>query len=309
MNTRYAFLFPGQGSQYVGMGKDLSHNYSEAADIFALADEILGFSLTSIMFQGPEKLLMETIHSQLAIYLHSMAVVSILSSRSSIVPTVVSGLSLGEYTALTASNRISLLDGLTLIRKRGELMNEACKQSPGAMAAILGLPAEVVEQHIAGLGEGIWIANYNAPSQLVIAGTVEKVSEAIELFQTLGAKKAIWLKVFGAFHTPFMQTAQDGLAPYIYTLPIKDSGVPLISHVVAKSLISVEEIRTCLARQITSPTLWYQSCYFMESMVDRFLELGPGKVLTGLNRSIGLTKPTQSLSTTEIIENFLEEVC
>ncbi|WP_100934748.1 ACP S-malonyltransferase [Candidatus Chlamydia corallus] len=307
MKKHYAFLFPGQGSQYVGMGQDLYVQYPEVADLFDFANERLGFSLTSIMFEGPENLLMETVHSQLAIYLHSIAVMKVLSQRSSIQPSLVSGLSLGEYTALVACDRISMNDGLELVRKRGLLMNEACKQSPGAMAALLGLPSEVIEENIKSLGQGIWIANYNSPKQLVVAGIEEKVDEAIDLFRDLGCKKAVRLNVFGAFHTPLMQTAQDGLAPDIYGLAMKDSPLPLVSHVVGKSLVINEEIRECLARQITSPTLWYQSCYHIEPEVDEFLELGPGKVLSGLNRSMGICKPISSLGTVAQIEKFLTE--
>ncbi|SPN73441.1 Malonyl CoA-acyl carrier protein transacylase,(acyl-carrier-protein) S-malonyltransferase,malonyl CoA-acyl carrier protein transacylase,Acyl transferase domain [Chlamydia serpentis] len=308
MKKRYGFLFPGQGSQYVGMGQDLYEQYPEVADLFDFANESLGFSITSIMFKGPEDLLMETVHSQLAIYLHSMAVIKILSQRSSIEPSLVAGLSLGEYTALAASNRISIIDGLRLVRKRGQLMNEACKQSPGAMAALLGLPSEVIEENIKSLGEGIWIANYNTPNQLVVAGVEEKVDETVQLFRNLGCKKAVRLKVFGAFHTPLMQTAQDGLAPDIYALSIKDLDLPLVSHVVARSLVDAEEIRSCLTRQTTSPTLWYQSCYHMEPEVDEFLELGPGRVLSGLNRSMGISKRISSLGTVENIEKFVSEV-
>ncbi|AEB41783.1 ACP S-malonyltransferase [Chlamydia pecorum] len=304
--TRYAFLFPGQGSQYVGMGEDLAEFYPIVSDLFSTADHALGFSLSSLMFNGPEDVLMETVHSQLAIFLHSLAVVKILESRIS--PSIVSGLSLGEYTALVASHRVSLEDGLSLIKKRGELMNEACTRSPGAMAALLGLTADAVKEGIASLGEGIAIANYNAPKQIVIAGVPEKIDEAITVFQALGVKKVVKLKVQGAFHTKLMQSAQDGLAPHIYNLVIQESKIPLMSHVDARFLIESEEIRESLARQTASPTLWYQSCYQIEPEVDVFLEVGPGKVLTGLNRSIGISKPTYSLGTVESIEKFLEGI-
>ncbi|SYX08968.1 Malonyl CoA-acyl carrier protein transacylase,(acyl-carrier-protein) S-malonyltransferase,malonyl CoA-acyl carrier protein transacylase,Acyl transferase domain [Chlamydia poikilotherma] len=308
MTRKIGFLFPGQGSQYVGMGKDLVEHYPEAAEIFALADETLGFSLSSIMFDGPEEKLLETAYSQLSIYLHSLAIVKILASRTSIIPTVVSGLSLGEYSALVASGRISLIDGFNVISKRAQFMNQACKQSPGAMAAILGLTADIVEQNLESLGEGIWIANYNAPKQLVIAGLREKIEEAITLFTDLGAKRAIFLKVSGAFHTPLMQTAEDELAPYLYNLDMNSSEVPFVSNVVANFLTNNDEIRQCLVKQMTSPTLWYQSCSKIDLEVDEFLEIGPGKVLAGLNRSIGLNKPIKSLGTVESINNFLAEL-
>ncbi|WP_201456886.1 ACP S-malonyltransferase [Chlamydia sp. 17-3921] len=306
--TRYVFLFPGQGSQYVGMGKDLVEHYPEISDLFSTADQILGFSLSSIMFEGPEEILMETVHSQLSIYLHSLAIVKILALRSSIFPTIVSGLSLGEYTALAASNRISLKDGLNLVKKRGELMNEACKQSSGAMVALLGLSVEAVEEGIKSLGENVYIANYNAPKQIVVAGASEKIEEVVSVFQVLGARKAVKLKVQGAFHTPLMQSAQDGLAPYIYNLEIKDSLIPLMSHVDAEFLIDSEAIRETLSRQTASPTLWFQSCLQLEKEADQFLEVGPGRVLAGLNRSMGITKPTHSLGSVESLENFFAEL-
>ncbi|AZU10625.1 ACP S-malonyltransferase [Chlamydia psittaci] len=305
MTKKIGFLFPGQGSQYVGMGKDLVENYPEAAKVFALADETLGFFLSSIMFNGPEEKLLETAYSQLAIYLHSLAVVEILSSRTSITPAAVTGLSLGEYTALVASGRISSVDGFNIISKRAQFMNQACQQSPGAMAAVLGLTADVIEQNLESLGEGIWVANYNAPKQIVIAGLREKIEEAVKLFTDLGAKRAILLKVFGAFHTPLMQSAEDELAPYLYDLNMNSSEIPFVSNVTANFLRNNDEILQCLVKQMTSPTLWYQSCSKIDLEVDEFLELGPGKVLAGLNRSIGLNKPIKSLGTVESINNFL----
>ncbi|AAF39351.1 [acyl-carrier-protein] S-malonyltransferase [Chlamydia muridarum str. Nigg] len=301
---RIGLLFPGQGSQFVGMGKDLYQQYPEVTQLFAQADEFLGFSLSSIMFEGPEETLLKTTNSQLAIYLHSLAVLEILSARCSFNPVLVSGLSLGEYTALTASKRISLEDGLRVVQKRAELMNAACEQSLGAMAAVLGLTADIVLPALESLGSGIWVANYNAPKQIVIAGVRDKVEEAAVVLRELGAKKVVMLKVSGAFHTPLMQSAQDELAPYLYQLAIRDSSIAFASNVVGELVQESEMIRSLMVKQMTSPTLWYQTCFQIDSKVDLFLELGSGNVLTGLCRSIGLASPCKHLGSVEDIENF-----
>lgn len=301
---RVGLLFPGQGSQFVGMGRDLYQQSSEVARLFSQADEFLGFSLSSIMFEGPEEVLLKTSNSQLAIYLHSLAVLEVLSTHCPFEPILVSGLSLGEYTALTASKRISLEDGLRIVQKRAELMNAACEESSGAMAAVLGLTADVVLPALESLGEGIWVANYNAPKQIVIAGIRNKVEEASVILRELGAKRVCMLKVAGAFHTPLMQTAQDELAPYLYQLAIKDSNVAFASNVIGELVYESEAIRSLMVRQMTSPTLWYQTCFQIDPKVDLFLELGPGNVLTGLSRSIGLSSPCKHLGSMEDIENF-----
>lgn len=301
---RIGLLFPGQGSQFVGMGKDLCQQYPEVRSLFVQADEFLGFSLSSIMFEGPEDVLLKTVNSQLAIYLHSLAVLEVLSKRCSLDPVLVSGLSLGEYTALTASKRVSLEDGLRVVQKRAELMNAACEQSLGAMAAVLGLTADVVQTALESLGEGIWVANYNAPKQIVIAGIKGKIEEAATILRGLGAKKVVMLKVSGAFHTPLMQAAQDELTPYLYQLAIKESNIAFASNVIGELVQESTKIRSLMVKQMTSPTLWYQTCFQIDPKVDLLLELGPGNVLTGLCRSIGLVSPCKHLGSVEDIENF-----
>ncbi|MBQ8499042.1 ACP S-malonyltransferase [Chlamydia sp.] len=301
---RIGLLFPGQGSQFVGMGKDLCQQYSEVSRLFAQADEFLGFSLSSIMFEGPEENLLKTANSQLAIYLHSLAVLEVLLARCPFELVLVSGLSLGEYTALTASKRISVEDGLRVVQKRAELMEAACEQSLGGMAAVLGLPSEVVSQALESIGDGIWVANYNAPKQTVIAGIRSKVEEAAIVLRELGAKKVVMLKVSGAFHTPFMQMAQDELAPYLCQIAFKDSAIAFASNVIGELVYENEIIRSLMIKQMTSPTLWYQTCFQIDPKVDVFLELGPGNVLTGLCRSIGLVTPCKPLGSVEDIENF-----
>lgn len=301
---RIGLLFPGQGSQFVGMGKDLCQQYPEVRRLFVQADEFLGFSLSSIMFEGPEDVLLKTVNSQLAIYLHSLAVLEVLSKRCSLDPVLVSGLSLGEYTALTASKRVSLEDGLRVVQKRAELMNAACEQSLGAMAAVLGLTADVVQTALESLGEGIWVANYNAPKQIVIAGIKGKIEEAATILRGLGAKKVVMLKVSGAFHTPLMQAAQDELTPYLYQLAIKESDIAFASNVIGELVQESTKIRSLMVKQMTFPTLWYQTCFQIDPKVDLLLELGPGNVLTGLCRSIGLVSPCKHLGSVEDIENF-----
>lgn len=298
-------LFPGQGSQYVGMGKDLSERYPDVADLFDLADQTLGFSLTSVMFHGPEGKLMETAYSQPAIYVHGIAVWRVLSTCGLVEPVVASGLSLGEYTALVATGRSTFEDVLRVVHKRAELMQAACQKNLGAMLAVLGLNSDIVERAIRDLGEGIWTANYNAPKQIVVAGVKEKVMEAGQILSTLGAKRVIPLKVSGAFHTPMMLEAQNCLAPYLCDLTIAESDVVFASNVDSQLLVEPETIRENLMRQMVSPTFWYQTCYRMAPMVDQFIELGPGKVIAGLASTMALGKPVTSLGTVETIENFL----
>ena len=199
---------------------------------------------------------------------------------------------------------MSLEDGLRVVQKRAELMNAACEQSLGAMAAGLGLTADVVQTALESLGEGIWVANYNAPKQIVIAGIKGKIEEAATILRGLGAKKVVMLKVSGAFHTPLMQAAQDELTPYLYQLAIKESNIAFASNVIGELVQESTKIRSLMVKQMTSPTLWYQTCFQIDPKVDLLLELGPGNVLTGLCRSIGLVSPCKHLGSVEDIENF-----
>ncbi|WP_213357739.1 ACP S-malonyltransferase [Chlamydiifrater phoenicopteri] len=304
MKEKVAMLFSGQGSQYVGMGEDLKKNYPVAAEVFEKADDILKFNLSSLMFFGPKETLLETANSQLAIYVHGIATLSVIKSLIDINVHCTAGLSLGEYTALTASGAVSFDDVLPLIKMRGQLMNEACLQTSGGMAAVIGLSPEVVEETVSSIGD-VWIANYNAPSQIVISGVKEKIDESIAIFKSIGARKVVPLNVFGAFHSPLMQSAEDRLVPYLEELDIRETPIKVISNYSGSFCDSIEIFRSQLLRQITSPTRWYQGCLTMDAECDAFLEVGCGKVLSGINSLIGVTHPTENIGCVKSIEKFL----
>ncbi|WP_213318384.1 ACP S-malonyltransferase [Chlamydiifrater volucris] len=307
MNKGVALLFSGQGSQYVGMGEDLKNSYPVAAEVFEKADDILGFKLSSLMFSGPKETLLETVNSQLAIYVHGIATLAVIKSLTNINVCCTAGLSLGEYTALTASGAASFEKILPLIKIRGQLMNDACLQTGGGMAAVIGLSPEVVEQTTASIGD-VWVANYNAPSQIVISGVKEKIDESITVFKSIGARKVIPLNVFGAFHSPLMRSAEEGLVPHLEELNLQETPIKVISNYSGDFCESMEVFRSQLLRQITSPTRWYQGCLSMDDKCDLFLEVGCGKVLAGINSLIGVTHPTQSIGCVKSVEKFLSNM-
>ncbi|MEG1669998.1 MAG: ACP S-malonyltransferase [Victivallaceae bacterium] len=300
-------MFSGQGGQYVSMGKDLYEAFSEAREIFDAADDFLKSHFSNILFEGPQDLLTETVNSQLAVYVHGMALLRILNKElPDLHPLVVSGLSLGEYTALTASGKITFSDGLKIIKLRAGFMNEICHESKGSMVAVLGLPFQEVEEVISVLGTDVWIANYNAPLQTVISGEEKAVEHASEVIKNKGARKLIKLNVSGAFHSPLMQKAEGLLKNYLVDLPISDSSVSFVSNVVGDYVAESEEIRNLLFRQITSPTKWFQGCLKMSNQAEVFLEIGCGKVLTNLNKSIGIKQPSYNIDSLLGLENFLK---
>ncbi len=284
-----AFIFPGQGAQYVGMGKDFFDSFLIARETFEEANDLLGMNLSKIIFEGPEELLTQTKNSQVAIFVTSVAILrTVLQQIPDLKPHVCAGLSLGEYTALYASGRLGFADTLKLVQARARLMNEACESVPGTMAAVLGLDAAGIESAVKGL-EGVWVANFNAPGQTVISGTREGVEKASLTLKERGAKRVIPLTVHGAFHSALMMPAQLGLSPYIEAIQLIDTEVALVMNVPGGFVSSSGEIRKNLLCQVTQSVRWEQGIEAMKKAgVNHFIEIGCGKTLSGLNRKMGI---------------------
>ncbi len=279
-----AFVFPGQGAQFVGMGKDLYETNALAKKYFDRADEILGFKITEIMFNGTDEQLKETKVTQPAVFLHS--VIQALCLGDSFNPAMVAGHSLGEFSALVASGALDFEDGLRLVASRANAMQKACEINSGTMAAIIGLPDEKVEEICASVsseGDIVVAANYNCPGQLVISGNVNAVNAACEKLKEAGAKRALPLKVSGAFHSPLMQPAKDELQAAIEKTTFKTPKCPVYQNVDAKPHTDAEEIKLNLIAQLTSPVRWTASVQTMiHDGADDFMECGPGKALQGM---------------------------
>jgi [acyl-carrier-protein] S-malonyltransferase len=278
-----AYLFPGQGSQFVGMGKELYEANPEAAKYFDDANEILGIDLKSIMFEGPQEKLTQTEFTQPAIFLHSVALYKTLDAK----PDMVAGHSLGEFSALVACGAVSFEDALKIVRRRGELMQQAGTDNPGTMAAVIGMDDEAVEkvcaQATGEIGKEVIAANYNCPGQLVISGYKESVEKAVDLAKENGARMAKLLPVSGAFHSSLMQPAYDGLKEQLEKLEINETNCPIYSNYTAEPTTDPEEIRSNLLNQLLNPVRWTQTLNSMGANgADAFIEVGPGRVLQGL---------------------------
>ena len=277
-----AYIFPGQGSQYVGMGKDLCEMFPDARQWFDGADRILGTSLSKICFEGPEEELKQTKNTQPGIFLHSVVVWNLLKSKDA---AMVAGHSLGEYSALVAANAISFQDALKLVRLRGEMMQKAGEENPGTMAAIVGLAPEVVVEACKTASEAgiVQPANFNSPGQIVISGSVTGVRKAMEIAKEKGAKLVKELVVSGAFHSPLMQSAKEKLKEALDKVQIQDAKIPVYANVTAMPVQKADEIRKLLFEQVTNPVRWEESVVNMSAGgVTKFIEVGPGKVLQGL---------------------------
>jgi [acyl-carrier-protein] S-malonyltransferase len=280
-----ALIFPGQGSQYVGMAAALAEREPAAATLLQEADEVLGFSLSALMANGPEDELTATKNAQPALLTHSVAALRVLGDRLG-TPTHAAGHSLGEFSAHVAAGTLSFADALGAVRRRGELMYQAGQERPGTMAAILGLDDHTVEDVCTRVEGGICVpANFNSAGQVVVSGDIAGVTEAMVLAKEAGAKKVVELKVSGAFHSPLMEPAAEGLRTYLEGLDFHDPAYPVVSNATAESVRSGEIARELLVKQLTSPVCWSASVATMVAGgVDHFLELGPGKVLSTLNR-------------------------
>ncbi len=279
-----AYVFPGQGAQYPGMGKDLYENSGEVKALFEKANGILGFSITEIMFEGSAEDLKQTKVTQPAIFLHSVLLAKTLKNFS---PDMVAGHSLGEFSALVAAGALTYEDGLTLVSKRAIAMQKACEAEPSTMAAIVGLDDEVVEEVCNSIDDVVVAANYNCPGQLVISGSISGVDKACELLTEKGAKRALKLPVGGAFHSPLMEPAREELAAAIESTLFNTPVCPVYQNVNALPVTDPVEIKQNLIAQLTAPVRWTQTVKNMISDgAASFTEIGPGKVLQGLVKKV-----------------------
>lgn len=290
-----AYIFPGQGAQFVGMGKDLYESNPATKLLFERANEILGFSITDVMFNGTDEDLKQTNITQPAVFLHS--VIKALSLGESFKPDMVAGHSLGEFSALVANKTLNFDDALRLVYARAMAMQKACEIQPSTMAAVLGLDDAKVEDICASFTDDIVVpANYNCPGQLVISGTIEGINKACELMKAAGAKRALVLSVGGAFHSPLMEPARKELAEAIMNTKFNEPICPIYQNYVAKAVTNIDEIKENLIAQLTAPVKWTQS---VQAMVNdgatNYYECGPGNVLQGLVKKIAREVSAQSV--------------
>lgn len=288
-----AYIFPGQGAQFTGMGKDLYENSALAKELFEKANDILGFRITDIMFEGTAEQLKETKVTQPAIFLHSVILAKTLGEEFQ--PQMVAGHSLGEFSALVANGALSFEDGLKLVSQRALAMQKACEIKPSTMAAVLGLADNVVEEVCASIDGIVVAANYNCPGQLVISGETSAVEQACEAMKTAGAKRALILPVGGAFHSPMMEPAREELAAAIEATTFSQPSCPVYQNVTATAVSDANEIKKNLIIQLTAPVKWTQTVQHMiADGASSFTEVGPGKVLIGLVGKINKEIPVFS---------------
>ena len=308
MARKCVYLFPGQGSQYVGMGQDLARDYPVARDVFAQADHTLGILLSRLCFEGPAEVLNETANTQPAILTTSVAALRVLRNHGWPAPAYVAGHSMGEFSALVASGALSFEAGLELVRERGRLMKRAGERSPGGMAAVLGLEREALEDVCAIVrertGAYVGVANDNCPGQVVISGAETALEQAMEAAQDGGAKRAIRLAVSIAAHSPLMADVAEAFRRRLDDTPLREPEIPIVANAVARPLKDPHEIREVLGKQLTSPVRWTESmAWLLAQDVDCFVEVGPKEVLTNLLRRID--RSAERMTTTEALASQL----
>lgn len=310
--SKITIIFPGQGSQYVGMGKDFYEKYESVKKIYKKADDILGCDLSKLIFEGPENELRITKHTQPAIVTTSVALWTVIQEELELVPNFMAGHSLGEYSALTASGNIHFEDSLNLVRKRGIFMDDASTQVNGTMAAVLGINREELQkicEYITSKGYVVQLANINSPNQIVISGVTEGIELAGKLAKEKGAKKIIPLSVSGPFHSVLMESAKNRLAPVVNEVDINRADVQVVMNVTGKPEFNELQIRNNLIEQVVSPVLWTDSIEWMiKNGTDTFIEVGPGKVLSGLVKKISDQVKIINIDNIESLTAYKEQV-
>jgi len=308
--SKLAFVFPGQGAQYVGMGKDLWENFPYVKDLFEEANEVLGFDLKRLCFEGPESELKKTENTQVCVFLVSLASALVVEKELGLRPDYLAGHSLGEYTALCVAGVIPFREALRLVRKRGEFMRDSCPEGVGAMAALLGLERDRIFelcQKAKREGEVLVPANFNCPGQIVISGHKEAVERAISMVKEFGGKKAVLLEVSGAFHSPLMEEASKKLEEFLKGIEFNGFKVPVVSNVNAEPYSNPQKAKELLVLQVKSPVLWEDSIRRLVALgVNTFVELGPGKVLTGLIKRTVPELKTLNLEVSQDLEGLKE---
>jgi len=308
---KIAFVFPGQGAQKVGMAKDVYDALPQAAELFKTADEVLGFSISELAFEGPEEQLKQTANTQPALLTASIALFEALKSKN-ITPDYVAGHSLGEYSALVAANALDFDQAVAIVRARGQYMEQAVPSGQGAMAAVLGAerePLAALCAEISATGYAVELANVNCPGQIVVSGSVEGVNAVATRVKEIGGKRAIMLEVSGPFHSSLMKSAADQLSERLQTVSFRDATVPVVANVTAKTVTQGSDIQALLVEQVYSPVLWEDSVRFLiHEGVDTFIEIGPGNVLTGLIKKIDKNVRLINISSLESIEALQVEV-
>lgn len=310
MTKRIAFLFPGQGAQYPGMGKDFADQFPVARRTFEEADDLLHWSISKLAFEGAEADLTATKNCQIALFVDSIAKMRVLQERyPHIQPTVCTGLSLGEYSALTAAHILSFADCLKLVERRAFFMHQSCEETQGTMAVVMGLEAEAVADSLRGLEGQVWIANLNCPGQIVISGTPKGIEEASNKLKEKNARRILPLNVHGAFHSGLMAKAEQQLAPYVAEANLQKSSTGFVMNVPGDYVTEVDAIRDNLVKQVTHSVLWEKGIRAIDQRgIDLFIEIGAGKTLAGLNKRIAPTAPTISIERTEDLTQ-VEKAC